>query len=375
MKTKKNIKIFVDCHVFDFGFQGTRTYIQGIYKEFIKDDSFDFYFAANNIENLKTIFGVSKNIFYVKYSFKNKFLRLLIDIPKILKREKIDYAHFQYIVPPIKKSKYIVTTHDLLFIDFPVYFTFLNRIKNTFLYKKAINKADIKLTVSEYSKQRIVEHFNIDVKEIQITPNAVDSIFFGDYDKTEIIKRVEKKYSLKDYIIYVSRWEPRKNHELILKAFVDLKLYETNQLLFIGDTTTSNKSYSEIYDNINDEIKNKIICLQKLDFESMLMLLRGAKVSIYPSFAEGFGIPPLESIAAKIPTISSNQTAMSDYEFMDEFLFDPNDYEELKVKLKKILENDYNDEFKLISNEIKEKYTWFKSMSVLKDCIQKKHYN
>ena len=375
MKTKKNIKIFVDCHVFDFGFQGTRTYIQGIYKEFIKDDSFDFYFSANNIENLKTIFGVSKNIFYVKYSFKNKFLRLLIDIPKILKREKIDYAHFQYIVPPIKKSKYIVTTHDLLFIDFPVYFTFLNRIKNTFLYKKAINKADIKLTVSEYSKQRIVEHFNIDVKEIQITPNAVDSIFFGDYDKTEIIKRVEKKYSLKDYIIYVSRWEPRKNHELILKAFVDLKLYETNQLLFIGDTTTSNKSYSEIYDNINDEIKNKIICLQKLDFESMLMLLRGAKVSIYPSFAEGFGIPPLESIAAKIPTISSNQTAMSDYEFMDEFLFDPNDYEELKVKLKKILENDYNDEFKLISNEIKEKYTWFKSMSVLKDCIQKKHYN
>jgi glycosyltransferase involved in cell wall biosynthesis len=372
MKMKKNIRIFVDCHVFDYGFQGTRTYIQGIYKEFIKDDSFDFYFAANNIENLKTIFGVSKNIFYVKYSFKNKFLRLLIDIPKILKREKIDYAHFQYIVPPIKKSKYIVTTHDLLFIDFPVYFTFLNRIKNTFLYKKAINKADIKLTVSEYSKQRIVEHFNIDVKEIQITPNAVDSIFFRDYDKTEIIKRVEKKYSLKDYIIYVSRWEPRKNHELILKAFVDLKLYETNQLLFIGDTTTSNKSYSEIYDNINDEIKNKIICLQKLDFESMLMLLRGAKVSIYPSFAEGFGIPPLESIAAKIPTISSNQTAMSDYEFMDEFLFDPNDYEELKVKLKKILENDYNNEFKLISNEIKEKYTWFKSMSVLKDCIQKK---
>lgn len=372
MKTKKNIKIFVDCHVFDYGFQGTRTYIQGIYKEFIKDNNFDFYFAAHDIENLKAIFGISKNIFYVKYSFKNKFLRLLIDIPKILKREKIDYAHFQYIVPPIKKAKYIVTTHDVLFIDFPVYFSFLNRIKNTFLYKKAINKADIKLTVSEYSKQRIIKHFNIETKEIQITPNAVDSIFFQEYSKTEIIKRVEEIYSLKDYIIYVSRWEPRKNHELILKAFVDLKLYETNQLLFIGDTTILNKSYLEMYNVISDEIKSKIICLQKLDFESMLMLLRGAKVSIYPSLAEGFGIPPLESIAAKVPTISSNQTAMSDYEFMENFLFDPNDYEDFKIKLKKILENQYiDDEFKLLSNEIKERYTWHKSMSVLKHCIEK----
>lgn len=372
MKTKKNIKIFVDCHVFDYGFQGTRTYIQGIYKEFIKDNNFDFYFAAHDIENLKTIFGISKNIFYVKYSFKNKFLRLLIDIPKILKREKIDYAHFQYIVPPIKKAKYIVTTHDVLFIDFPVYFSFINRIKNTFLYKNAINKADIKLTVSEYSKQRIIKHFNIETKEIQITPNAVDSIFFQEYCKTEIIKRVEEIYSLKDYIIYVSRWEPRKNHELILKAFVDLKLYETNQLLFIGDTTILNKSYLEMYNVISDEIKSKIICLQKLDFENMLMLLRGAKASIYPSLAEGFGIPPLESIAAKVPTISSNQTAMSDYEFMENFLFDPNDYEDFKIKLKKILENQYiDDEFKLLSNEIKERYTWHKSMSVLKHCIEK----
>ena len=311
MSTKKNIKIFVDCHVFDYGFQGTRTYIQGIYKEFIKDDNYEFYFAAKNIENLKNIFGVSKNIFYIKYSFKNKFLRLLIDIPKILKREKIDYAHFQYIVPPIKKSKYIVTTHDVLFIDFPVYFSFINRLKNIFLYKQGIRKSDIKLTVSDYSKQKIEEHFK--VNDINITPNAVDPIFFEEYDKEKIIKIIEEKYSLKNYIIYVSRWEPRKNHELILKAFVELKLYETNQLLFIGDTTTTNKAYHEIYNNISDEIKDKIICLQKTDFETMLMLLRGANVSIYPSVAEGFGIPPLESIAAKIPTISSNTTAMSDF--------------------------------------------------------------
>lgn len=366
---KSKIKIFVDCHVFDYGFQGTRTYIQGVYKEFIKDKSYDFYFAASNIENLKNVFGVSENVFYIKYSFTNKFLRLLIDIPKILKKEKIDYAHFQYIVPPIKKSKYIVTTHDVLFIDFPFYFSFFNKIKNTFLYRNGIRNANIKLTVSDYSKQKIEQHFNI--KDISITPNAVDPIFFEDYDKQEVINTIENKYSLKNYIVYVSRWEPRKNHELILKAFVELKLYDTHQLLFIGDKTTINKAYNEIYNTISDEIKSRIICLHKLDFENMLLLLRGAKISIYPSVAEGFGIPSLESVAAKIPTITSNQTAMSDFKFMDKFLFNPYDFEEFKIKLKMILENDYDEEFITLSKQINEKYTWFKSMSVLKECIQK----
>jgi glycosyltransferase involved in cell wall biosynthesis len=370
MSPKKRIKIFVDCHVFDYCFQGTRTYIQGIYKEFIKDKDYDFYFAANNLDNLKDIFGTSENIFFIKYSYKSKFLRLLFDIPRILKKEKIDYAHFQYIVPPFKRAKYIVTTHDVLFIDFHTYFSYLNRLKNTFLYKNSIKMADIKLTVSDYSKQRIEQHFN--VKGICITPNGVDPIFFKEYDKTQTTIKVEEKYKFKNYIIYVSRWEPRKNHELILKAFIDLKLYETYSLLFIGDTTTENKVYNDVFNTItNNEIKDKIFCLQKLDFESMILLLRGAKVSVYPSIAEGFGIPPLESIAAKVPTLSSNQTAMADFGFMADFLFNPNNYEEFKIKLKTILDNDYDNRLNTLSDFVKNKYDWTKSMLVLKECIQK----
>jgi hypothetical protein len=96
------IKIFVDCHVFDNGFQGTRTYIQGLYQELAKDENILFYFAANDIENLESVFGAKKNIKFLKYTFKNKFLRLLLNIPYLIIRNKIDFAHFQYIVPPIK---------------------------------------------------------------------------------------------------------------------------------------------------------------------------------------------------------------------------------------------------------------------------------
>jgi glycosyltransferase involved in cell wall biosynthesis len=366
----KQIKVFVDCHVFDNGFQGTRTYLQEIYQQLIKDDTFKFYFAANNIENLESIFGKGSNIIYVEYKHYNKFLRLLFDIPAIIKKHQIDYAHFQYIVPPIKKCKYIVTTHDLLTIDFPAYFPRLFRLKTYLLYKHGMKKADIKLTVSQYSKQKIKEHFQYD--NVYITPNAISDIFYENYNKTTLKEEVKQRFNINKYIIYISRWEPRKNHQLVLKAFIDLKLYPEYHLVFIGDQSIKNKEYSDMYKHLDDEIKNKIITMQKTDFKTMLTLLRGANASVYPSIAEGFGIPPLESLAAKIPTICSNATAMSDFDYMEDFLFDPNNQEQFNNKLKMILENDFSCHFEKLSCLTKEKYNWITSANILRTCILNK---
>jgi glycosyltransferase involved in cell wall biosynthesis len=361
------VKILVDCHVFDKGFQGTRTYIEGIYLEFTKNKNFIFYLASTKPENLKTIFGEQENIVYVSYQSNNKFNRLLFEIPKIIKKYNIDYTHFQYIVSPFKKGKYIVTTHDVLFLDFPKYFPTLSRIKNTFLYKLSAKKADIKLTVSKYSKLKIEEHFQL--TDYYITPNAVNAIFFNDYDKLEIQQQVKEEHNITNYIIYVSRWEPRKNHDLILKSFIDLQLYQTHQLLFIGDTTFENKAYNLLYTTLDTSIKEKIVRIEKTDFNTMITLLRGANASVYPTLAEGFGIPPLEAVAAKIPTLCSNKTAMSDFDFFGEFLFDPNNEEEFKKKLSEILVLDNSEKCTAISKKMAAQYNWKQSTLVLENAI------
>src|SRR5690606_38990805 len=119
---KKGNSFFIDCHVFDKGFQGTRTYIEGLYKELVKDENSMFYFASNEPENLKKVFGQGDNCHYLKYKSFTAVGRLLFEIPLMLRRHKIDFAHFQYRVPPIKVGRYIVTIHDVLFEDFPDYF-------------------------------------------------------------------------------------------------------------------------------------------------------------------------------------------------------------------------------------------------------------
>ena len=359
-------KIFVDCHVFDGSFQGTTTYLKGIYLEMIKEKSIEYFFAANDIEKIKNIFGEQENVYYLKYHSHNKVFRLLIDIPRLIKENKIDFAHFQYIVPPIKNCKYINTIHDVLFLDYPEYFPKSYQIKNKFLFKWSAKKSDINLTVSQFSKEKIEKYFKI--QNILITPNAVDPIYYEKYDKTTCKQQVKETYNLDKYWLYISRWEPRKNHDTLLKVFVENKFYNNYSLVFIGDKAIENRAYNNYYQTLSEEIKSKILTLNKVDFQELLVLLRGADLSVYPSFAEGFGIPPLESVAAGIPTACSNKTAMKDFKFIEENQFDPSDKKNMLEIIKKTLAENI-DSSKI--ETLKTQYNWKLSAQIILEAINK----
>lgn len=360
-----SIKIFVDCHVFDGNFQGTTTYLKGMYLEMIQDNTFEFFFAASNIDNLKTIFGTAENVFYLPYKSHNKFYRLLFDIPNLIKANNIDFAHFQYVVPPIKNCKFINTIHDVLFLDYPQYFPLSYQIKNKFLFKWSAKKSDVNLTVSEFSKQKIKQHFNINT--IHLTPNAVDPLYFEAYDKTEYKNQIKQKYQLDKYWLYISRWEPRKNHDTLLKVFVENEFYKEFSLVFIGNKSIENEQYNTYFGQLPEEVKSKIKTFNKVDFQELLVFLRAADLSVYPSYAEGFGIPPLESIAAQVPTACSNTTAMNDFKFMQGNQFDPRNPQNMQEIIQKTLAEKF-DTAKI--EMLKLQYDWKLSASILSNAIK-----
>lgn len=188
------MKLLVDAHCFDSRTtEGINTYIKGLYSELIKIAvDIDFYFAAQNIDKLKQLFGERRNVHYIALSSKNKVYRLLFEFPIIIKKNNIDVSHYQYTSPLIKNCKNIITLHDILFMDYPRLFPLSYRLVKGFLFKISAKRTDLLLTVSDYSRRQIAQHYHIPIEDILVTPNAVSNDF-AHIDKAEAMAFVKQR--------------------------------------------------------------------------------------------------------------------------------------------------------------------------------------
>jgi glycosyltransferase involved in cell wall biosynthesis len=363
----KKTRLFVDAHIFDDPLQGTRTYLKELYIELIHlNHSVNFFFGAFDAQQLKREFGEHENVRFIKFNSRNKFLRLIFIIPFIIIKYKIDISHFQYISPLFRFSKEILTTHDILFMDFADLFPYSYRKLNKFLFRRSARRADYLLTVSDYSRNRIAEHFMIKEENIHVITNGVNIDFF---DPVGELPDVKSKFNLDKYILYVSRIEPRKNHLLLLKAFVEIGLWKDGiKLVFIGSKTLPTPLFESYLEKLPEKIRSSVLLINESYGNELKSFYRNSSLFVYPSLAEGFGIPPLEAIASGVPVLCSNSTAMSDFNFLHEWQFSPYSVEELKEKIIKSL---YSETWDIIDAQeyIKQNYNWKNSADRFADII------
>ena len=191
------MKLLVDAHCFDYQTtEGINTYLKGLYGELVGiAPDIDFYFVAQNVGRIKALFGEAANVHYVPLTSQNKIYRLLFEIPAIVKKLGIEWAHFQYTSPLIKNCKTIVTLHDILFVDYPQMFPWRYRLVKGAMFKLSAKRADLLLTVSDYSRRQIAKHYGISAEEIVVTPNAV-SADFVQVDADEAAKFVQNQFEM-----------------------------------------------------------------------------------------------------------------------------------------------------------------------------------
>lgn len=360
MTAPATIKIFLDAHTFDGEFQGSRTFIKELYNILLQKEDIELYIAANDIENLKQYFPKAKNVFYVKLNSRSSVLRLLFDIPRALKKYQVQYAHFQYMVPLVKNCRFIVTTHDVLFNEYPEEFSLWYRLSKNLLYKFAAKKADVLTTDSAYSNRSIQKYLHIPASKINTLRLGINPVFFKPYNKQHAKHYIQEKYGFDKYLLFVSRREPRKNHSMLLKAYLDLKLYEKEyRLVFIGHESIATPAFNLLYNALPAGIRSFIIFYDKASDDELLHLYRAATVFIYPSKAEGFGLPPLEAGALKIPVLCSNSTSLSDFSFFGKNHIDPYNYNEFKNRLWDILaQQPAETDLNTIAATIQNNYCW-----------------
>ena len=368
------IKILIDARIISGESQGSVTYLKGLYNSLYNNHGnvYDLFFAGYDFADMKEAFPFLEESRFIPLTTTSKIKLLTWEFPRIINKYKIEFAHFQYITPIIKNCKFIVTTHDVLFNDFQEYFPKNYALKRNFLFKNSLQRSEIKLTVSDYSQFRIAGHYGIDKNSLHITPNAVRQDFFEEFDKEEVKKEVEAKFGAKNYLLYVSRIEPRKNHRIIIDAYRKLRLDKKDiHLVFIGNDTLGSIEEMKAINHMRAEFPDHFHWYSNLSDEDVLSFYRGAKMFIYPSKAEGFGIPPIEAAAAGINTLCSTATAMQDFTFFGDNFFSPEAPGGLAVKiLDNLNQPKRRSELSYIRERIRTKYSWETSSNLLNRLIK-----
>lgn len=343
---------------------GIGTYTENLISEMLSlnsKDEFTLFCSGKVNENFNTrnsnIFFSSgrHGSFYEKYYIPNELSKTHIDLYHI-PQNGIGF-NFDTEFPTI------VTIHDLIPYIMPetVGSGYLDRFLRDM--PTIISKSSAILTVSEHSKKDILKFFSSYPEDkIFVTPLAANNNF-KPLNKTACKLYVEKIYHIETpYILYIGGFSLRKNALGLIKAFTKVyrDLNTPYKLLLGGSLKDEGMKLSTFVKENNME--DKIIFAGYIEDASLPVLYSGCDAFVYPSFYEGFGLPPLEAMSCKAPVITSNLTSIPEVTKDDAILINPYKLEELEKALVTLL-NDEELKIKLSEKGYSRslEFTWKKT--------------
>ncbi|PWL25282.1 MAG: hypothetical protein DCO98_02750 [Altererythrobacter sp. XM-24bin4] len=358
------VHIFVEGHALDGSSQGVTTYIANLYKNF-EARQFNIFVGLEPGSDLSEYELNGDNIHPIYYSTQNKFWRYTYEIPLLIKRHSISVAHFQYITPLWKNCSWITTIHDILPLDFRNQFPLSFQVTRTFFYWVAAKRSDICLTVSNYTAERIRARFGA-VKHLEIIENGIDQNALGS-DRLGRLSGGSKK----PYILCVSRFENRKRQhlllELIAQGIIDTSKFD---MIFVGAATHERTEFDTRLPAMPSRDRKAIFRFEHVSTAELTSLYEDAVLTIYPSLAEGFGLPVIESFANGTPCFFANNTAMTDFrDIAPEFAFDNPD--DLNRKIEQFLREPkyFSRSLENAKQKLLERYDWSRSAVRLQKLI------
>ena len=264
---------------------------------------------------VKTQLGRIENIAFYEdlKSINNSHLWFILKLPAIIRRLKPKWHWSPAVTFPLflpKETRKLITVHDMVYHDFRKTMNFKTKLSNIFFHDYSIRNADKIWSVSEYTKNRIIERY----KKIKCNDIVVGAgIDFSKYKNIDQRRKNEKKESLEitdNFALFVGTMEPRKN--LIFLLHLWNRRNDDLNLIVVG--ASGWKMNNEISAMINSESfrSNKIHFLGFIDDDKLLNLYKTCRLFISTSLNEGFGLPMLEALAFGKPVIASNNSAIAE---------------------------------------------------------------
>ena len=267
------------------------------------------------------------------------------------------------------KVKSLAVMHDLNFAHYPKDLPFIIRKYYNYFFPLFARKAKRIATVSEFSKQDIINQYQISPDKIDVVYNGASELF---KPVAENIKHLTKeKYSKgRPYFIYVGSIHPRKNITNLLFAFDEFKRSCPCdvQLLIVGEKYYWTSEMRIAYENT--EHREEIIFTGRLYSENLRNVIASALALTYVSYFEGFGIPIIEAMCCDTPVITSNVTSMPEIAGDAALLVDPFSINSIKEAMVRMYKDETLRKGLIEKGKIRrQEFTWQKSADKLWESI------
>jgi len=298
---------------------GVGTYIRNVVRTLARLDRENKYFLIGSLTRVAECGPLPGNFHAIELMAADDTVKGNVDFRAIVRRLDCNVVHIPHLywVPRGLKCPYVITVHDLLEHMYGSHDSSpLRRSMHFFLTRRVLRGAARVLAVSQFTKNEIHKLLAIPDNRIEVVYNAIDERFLHGHateaDRAMIAQRYQVNYP---FILYAGSIRPHKNVVRIIEAFSALKSelakegqFEDLKLIIIGDDVVGHPRLRRTV--VRSGVQLDVRFLGFVPIEVLRIFYDVAKVFVFPSLYEGFGLPPLEAMAHGTPVVASNTSSL-----------------------------------------------------------------
>ena len=293
-----------------------------------------------------------------------------VKVPLVLRKIKADvFVSPDGFASLATKVPQCLVIHDLGFLHYPDMY----KRNQAAFYKrytpKYVKKATAIATVSQFSKNDLLQHYPVKPEKITVVYSAAKEIFAPvDMDTKTAVK--EKYTDNKEYFVYAGAIHPRKNIINLLKAFSIFKKWQRSsmKLVLAGRLAWKNDEFLQLLQTY--KYKNDVVLTGYIEEKALVELIGAAYALVYPSLFEGFGVPVLEAMKCQVPVLTSAGSSMAEIAEEAALYFDPQSPTDMADKLMQVYKDETLRNVLIQKGKpLAHKYTWQRTADLLWQCM------